>query len=97
MSSDHKRFHFSVTCETQDPAVLHCLRALCQFAEKGTKPQIGWGGTSEAAWKTSGGQLTLRFTSASYREAFLSQATRLLSSHWKKLRTNDDDPATPQR
>ncbi len=43
MSSDHKLFKFSITCQTDDLAVLHCLRALCQYAEQHKKPQIGWG------------------------------------------------------
>lgn len=97
MSTDHKRFHFSVTCQTDDAAVLHCLRALCQFAEKGKKPQIGWGGTGEADWKARGGRFVLRFTSAAYRKTFIDQANRLLPGRWTLVTTNDTDPATPQR
>ena len=44
---DYTKFRYSVTCETADSAVLHCLRALCQWAEEHPKPQIGWGGTTK--------------------------------------------------
>ncbi len=97
MPTDHERYRFSVTCQTDDLAVLHCLRALCQHVEKFRKPQIGWGGTSEASWRGSSGEFTLRFTSAEYRSKFLSEGERLLKGHWRKLRENDNDPASPQR
>jgi hypothetical protein len=47
MSDDYERYHFSVTCETSDAAVLHCLRALCQWAEQWAKPQIGWAASAK--------------------------------------------------
>jgi len=53
MSSDHKLFKFSMTCQTDDLAVLHCLRALCQYAEQHKKPQIGWGGTGKSEWQNT--------------------------------------------
>lgn len=51
MSSNHEKYHYSATCKTDDPAVLHCLRALCQYSEKGEYPQIGWGGQSVVCGK----------------------------------------------
>lgn len=97
MSAEHKKYHYSATCRTEDAAVLHCLRALCQFAEKGSYPQIGWGGTKESLWRSDNGQFTVRFTRPEYREAFLSEARRLLDTHWQLISINDNDPATPQR
>lgn len=97
MSAEHRKYHYSATCSTGDAAVLHCLRALCQFAEKGKYPQIGWGGTKESAWSTSGGKFTVRFTRAEYRTVFLAEAQRLLNNHWTIISTSDNDPATPQR
>lgn len=97
MSTDHKRFRFSATCRTDDAAVLHCLRAICQFAEKGVKPQIGWGGTGEREWRSRGGRFIVRFSSSEYRNAFLEEGNRLLAGRWTLLATSDDDPATPQR
>ena len=78
MSSDHARFCYSRTCQTDGPAVLHCLRALCQFAEKGKKPRIGWGGAGEADWRGCGDRLVLRFTASSHRQVFAGEANRLL-------------------
>ena len=97
MSSNHKKYHYSATCETSDPAVLHCLRALCQYSEKGEYPQIGWGGTKRNLWEANGGKFVVRFTSAGYREQFLAEAERLLSGHWQLIGIDDDDPAKPQR
>lgn len=97
MSSNHEKYHYSVTCKTTDPAVLHCLRALCQYSEKEEYPQIGWGGTKRNLWEANGGVFTLRFTSPVYRDNYINEANRLLSGHWELVTTNDDDPAEPQR
>ena len=97
MIDDYKRYRFSVTCETADRAVLHCLRALCQWAEQYRKKQIGWGGTGDSSWQTAGGQFTLRFTSPDFRERFVQEANRLLPGHWRVVSRNDNDPATRQR
>jgi hypothetical protein len=97
MSSDHMRFKFSITCQTDDIAVLHCLRSLCQFSECSKKKQIGWGGTGEADWRANSGRFTLRFTDPQYRQRFIDEANRLLAGHWSIVKTNDNDPATPWR
>src|SRR5579871_5228386 len=70
---DYQKYRFSVTCETSDAAVLHCLRAICQWAEQYMKPQIGWGGTTERSWESNGGKLTLRFTATDYRKLFIEK------------------------
>lgn len=97
MSAEHQKYHFSATCKTDDAAVLHCLRALCQYAEEGNHPQIGWGGTKQSTWRAAGGQFTVRFTQPIYRDKFLKDAARLLPNYWSLIRVNDNDPATPQR
>jgi len=58
--------------------VLFCLRYLCQWAEKWKKPQIGWGGTTQASWEQSGGLATFRFTDPLYRQQFIEKANELL-------------------
>lgn len=97
MSLDHPRFRYSVTCHTEDEAVLFCLRSLCQFSEGNPKPQIGWGGTGTDDWKKGGKSVTFRFTDPKYRSTFLSNAERLLRGHFTVVGSNDSDPATPQR
>jgi hypothetical protein len=95
---DYQRCHFSITCRTEDLAVVHCLRALCQHAEQGCLPQIAWGGTSESSWRSSGKSIKLRFTSPSYREAFIREANRLLPlGIWHEIERRDNDPAVRQR
>ena len=95
--NDHQKFRFSVTCSTQDYAVVCCLRALCQYAEDHPKRQIGWGGTKESDWRKNGERVTLRFTSSNNRKRFINEATRLLNEHWKPVNENDNDPARAQR
>ena len=95
---EYQRCHFSITCFTEDAAVVHCLRALCHFAETGVKPQIAWGGTKTSEWKAAGKQITLRFSSSDYRDRFTREAIRLLPKNsWREVRRNDSDPAKRQR
>jgi hypothetical protein len=55
----------SLTClylwiseDSRGEAVLHCLRALCQWAQRGeSNPNIGWGGTGEKSWAEIGNKL----------------------------------------
>jgi hypothetical protein len=93
----HEKFHYSVTCHTDDQAVLFCLRALCQFAEQAPMAQIGWGGTKTTAWKKNSHQFTVRFTAPQYRNVFIAEAERLLSGRWSVVSYSDSDPASPQR
>jgi hypothetical protein len=98
VDDDYRRCRFSITCHTDDLAVVHCLRALCQFAERDCRPQIAWGGTGEDAWRHAGKQITLRFTSLSYRDRFVGEANRLLpKSSWREAARSDNDPAMRQR
>lgn len=94
---NHALYKYSVTCRTEDLAVLHCLRALCQFAERHKAPQIGWGGTGVKEWQANSFNFKLRFTSPEYRTTFLEEANRLLPMRWELIATDDDDPASPQR
>lgn len=95
--SQHDEFHYSLTVRTDDLAVLHCLRALSQHAQKTGNKRIPWGGTKESDWKKSGHCVTFHFTSRTYRSDFVAQLDRLLPKHlWENIRENDLDPAVPQ-
>lgn len=96
MSTVHSRFKYSVTCRTEDLAVVYCLRALCDFVLKGQKSQIGWGGTGETEWVSNNRCVTFRFPDPQYRQEFLSEANRLLKGGWSLVATNDNDPAKPR-
>jgi len=96
--ADYLRCKFSITCYTDDMAVVHCLRALCHYAEIAVKPQIAWGGTTLENWAHSDKKVTLRFTSPYHRETFVREAARLLpTGSWKEIERNDNDPAQRQR
>ena len=98
LDEDYRRCHFSITCHTDDEAVVHCLRALCHFAEITVKPQIAWGGTKRQDWVAAGHQITLCFTSTHHRDRFVREATRLLPSGiWHETSRSDEDPARRQR
>ncbi len=97
MSSMHAKYHYSITCHTDDRAVMYCLRSLTHFSEHSSQKNIGWGGTNDAVWERSGHQITLRFTSPAYRDAFRSKANELLGGRWSEVRTSDNDPATPKK
>ena len=91
-------YHYSVTCQTNDLAVVHCLRALCQYAEEASYKQIGWGGTGTSEWREAGNQITLRFTKTAYRDKFEQTAKKLLPpGSWSVIRCSDSDPAKRQR
>jgi hypothetical protein len=95
---DYQRCKFSITCQTDDLAVVHCLRALCEHAEKDGKPQIGWGGTKRSEWLAAEKKITLRFTHPDFREAFVRESHRLLpAGSWSEVSRSDSDPATRQR
>ena len=95
---EYQACHFSITCRTPDLAVVHCLRALCEFAEEKVRPQIGWGGTTARAWKSAGGRITLRFSDPAYRDRFVAEANRLLpAGTWAEVARSDADPAQRQR
>jgi len=98
MDDDYKRYHYSATFHTDDEAVLHCLRALCQWAQRDERsPNIGWGGTGKAQWQAQGNKATLRFTSGKRRKEWIEKARVLLPSQWNLIGTNDNDPASRQR
>ena len=97
MSDDYDFFKFSITCQTDDLAVVFCLRALCQFAEQHKYPQIGWGGSGESSWRANSNNITLRFTSSKYRDKFIDEANRLLHGRWSQININNNDPAERQR
>ena len=97
MAADHAHYRFSVTIHSDDLAAVGCLRALSQFSQKTGNNRIPWGGTKDADWKHDGNEVTFRFSDASYREVFLTEAKRLLpGSLWQLKRQSDADPAKPQ-
>ncbi len=97
MTSAHSEYHFSITVQTGDAAVLHCLRGLCQQWAGGRYPQMGWGGTDRETWKSNEGRVVLRFTSVAGRASFAADAKRLLGGHWSEVERRDDNPAAPRR
>ena len=97
MTAYHRACRFSATIRTEDIAVLHMLRGLCQLCESGRYKQIAWGGTGADDWLSTGKQATFRFTDPVDSDRFLTHAERLLPQAWLLVATDDNNPATPRR
>ena len=98
MTTTHVDHKYSITVQTDDLAVVGCLRALAKFSQKFGNNQIPWGGTKDKDWERDHGHVTFRFSTPEYRNRFLSEAERLLpKASWKPVDTSDNDPASPQR
>jgi len=95
--SEHSQYRYSVTVETNDEVVLHCLRAISQYAQDEGNRQIAWGGTSKKDWQQNHNQVTFRFSKPEYRITFKNEASRLMRTLWRVIRESDNDPAAPQR
>jgi hypothetical protein len=100
--SVHDRFRFSVTCHTDDLAVLFCLRALCRWAQpsrglgRGGR-EVGYGGTKEKEWQAADHKVAFRFTQETFLKRFLAKAEELLRGRWRMVSEDPNDPATKQR
>ena len=94
-----QKFHFSIRCHSTDYAVIHCLRSLCEWAEKAPYPHrmIGWGHTKKTDWQRDNQRIKLRFTDKDCRQAFVDKEHELLSNRWTEDGQDDSDPATPTR
>jgi hypothetical protein len=96
MNRNFARYRYSATLLTSDAAVLHCLRGLSHWAQRGEPhQQIAWGGCGEKDWQNRGGQVTFRFTSPERRALWRAKSDELLSGKWTLISTDDDDPAFP--
>jgi hypothetical protein len=96
MATIHEMYRFSVTCHTEDKAVMYCLRALAHFAEHHAQKNIAWGGTDDESWQRDGNRITLRFTDPAFRQIFRDVADDLLGGRWEVTSTSENDPATPK-
>lgn len=93
----HAEYNYSVTIKTVDEAVLNCLRALSQYAQRTGNSIIPWGGTKKEDWERNDHCVTFHFSKPEYRQIFVKEASRLLPiSLWVKSDEKDNDPATPQ-
>lgn len=95
--SQHSLYHYSITLSTDDEAVLHCLRALSQYAQKSGNVRIPWGGTKRPDWKRNNHKAKFHFSDPGYRKVFRNEIERIIPSGlWKFIGENDNDPAEPQ-
>jgi hypothetical protein len=96
----HRDHHYSVTVRTLDPAVLYCLRALADFAQKDRQhaDPVGWNNPRGLGPRRQEGDFHFRFSKARYREGFLADAGRVLpSGSYQVVTQSDNDPARPIR
>ncbi|AHG92840.1 hypothetical protein J421_5305 (plasmid) [Gemmatirosa kalamazoonensis] len=94
---DHADYRYSITIQSDDPALVNCLRSLSQFSQKTGNNRICWGGTKDKDWERDGHRVTFRFSKPAYREGFLAEINRLLPNNlWRESARSDADPARPQ-
>jgi len=94
----YSEYRYSVTVQTDDLAVLHCLRAITAFAQETGNSRISWGNTKKSDWEHDGHRVTFHFTREAYRNTFLEEARRLLPKGlWVEESTSDSDPAQSAR
>ncbi len=86
------KYRYSITVETQDDAVLFCLRALWQYAERHPLPPTDRDLATTGEWRLGDGRITFRFSNPYNRGDFLGEATRLLAGKWTRISTSDSDP-----
>jgi len=91
VSTDLSEYRYSITVETQDDAVLFCLRALWQYAERHPVPPRAHELTTTDEWRLGDGRITFRFSNPYNRGDFLGEATRLLAGKWIRLASSDND------
>jgi len=95
--NQHRNYHYSITIQTHDEAVLHCLRALSQYAQIDGNKRIPWGGTKKQDWELDDHKATFHFSRTEYRNNFTKETKRLLPENLFKIeKTSDNDPAQPQ-
>jgi hypothetical protein len=91
--TEHEKYHYSITVQTTDLAVLHCLRGLVQFSEETSKKMIAWGNTGEPDWRNNNNCVTFHFSQPAFRETFIYESNRLLPNMWTEKSRRNDDPA----
>jgi hypothetical protein len=82
---------FSITCRSDDEAVIRCLKALADYVER-RRPD-GRPGGAVAEREPREGSIRLLFTHPDYRASFVKLATDLLGSRWIVCGESDDDSA----
>jgi hypothetical protein len=99
----HAEHHYSITCESDDEAVVHCLRGIAEFAEKRAPLNAAWGNTGRESWEENGHRVTFHFSCTDYRQIFRDVANDILNDsssdkpkeRWKEIKDleSDNDPA----
>ena len=94
MPKSHADFKFSIAINTEDLAVLSCLRALSHFAQQRGNNRMPAFAATDQIWLRDGHKLTFHFSNPAYRAGFLLEARRLLPiSSFEVVDQNDNDPA----
>ena len=91
VNADLSQYRYSITVETQDDAVLFCLRALWQYAERHPLRASGEEMAMTGEWRLGEGRITFRFSNPYNRGDFLGEATRLLAGKWTRVAESDND------
>jgi len=91
ITAEIAQYGYSITVETQDIAVLFCLRALWQYAERHPAAPADRDGVTTDEWRLGDGRVTFLFSNPYNRSDFLGEATRLLAGKWTRIATSDNE------
>lgn len=94
--NQHTLYHYSVTVETEDEVVLHCLRAISDYAQTLGNKRIVWGGTKKKDWQRNNHHVTFHFSNPEYRLTFKNGANRLMPGKFRLVSESNNDPAILQ-
>jgi hypothetical protein len=81
-------YSFTVTIETHDLALLHCLRALSFYCQQNENRYVSWGGSGKLKWENQNHQAVFRFSEEKFRSLFMEKAKDLFpSDRWRVIST----------
>ena len=96
-TTTHSDHHFSIQVQTNDLAVLYCLRALADYSQEKGNTRITWGGTSREDWRRNNNRVKFHFSEDKYRARFVAESKRVLpEGTWQVIKQSDSDPAIPK-
>lgn len=93
-TTTHRDHHYSIQVQTDDLAILYCLRSLADYSQKSGNTRIAWTGTTKDNWQRDNQKVKFHFSQLNYRENFINEANRILPERsWKVVSIHDNDPA----
>jgi len=96
-TTTHRDHHYSIQVQTDELAILYCLRSLADYSQKSGNTRIAWTGTTKEKWLRENHMVKFHFSQQEYRQNFINEANRILpDKSWQVIKIDDTDPASPK-